>query len=142
MSRGGPCTMTCTVVVVSVLPTIMTDRDFVVSRESSTQSGGFRVNTAFGKVISLLVPATESPSVVRVVVIATIPPAGPVPVPTSICTVAGVGVVVGVAVGVADGVSVGVTVAVSNAVGVGVSVGVAVGVSLGTAVGVSVGVGV
>ncbi len=94
----------------------------------------------------LPVPATSSPELLKLVVIATLPPCAPVPVPMSMCTTCGVGVTVGVLVGVAVGVLVGVAVcvlvgvSVGVAVRVGVAVGVAVGVSVGVAVGMVVGV--
>jgi hypothetical protein len=76
---------------------------------------------------SFPVPATNRPPLTRLVVIATVPPARPTPVPMLIC---------------ANGVFVGVGVGVCVAVGVAVGVFVAVGVSVGVLVGVSVGVGV
>src|SRR5215813_8329335 len=98
----------------------------------SVQSTGLKLKTVLSKVISLLVPATATPSVVKLVVIDTVPPAGPELLPISTCTVA----TTGVAVGVSDGVAVGVFVAAA----IGVSVG-ATGVSVGVSVGVAVGSG-
>src|SRR5215470_6858046 len=90
--------------------------------------------------MSLPVPATSKPAVVKLMLIGTLDPAAPKPTPTSMRTLIGVGVIVGVLVLV--GVRVAVLVTVTVGVLVGVSVRVGVGVLVGVFVGVRVFVGV
>jgi hypothetical protein len=141
LSAGGPCRNTVTVVFGGVLETTLTVRSFMLKLGASTQFTGLSVSTVFGKVKLFPVPATCSPFVTRLVVIDTVPPARPTPVPMLICA-NGVLVAVPVDVCVAVGVVVGVFVAVGVDVLVGDGVDVAVSVGVAVAVSVLVGVAV
>jgi hypothetical protein len=77
---GGPCTNTVTVVIVGVVETTVAVSSFPMLG-LTTQLEGLSVSTVLGNVKSFPVPATSSPLVTRLVVISTLPPASPTPVP-------------------------------------------------------------
>ncbi len=109
----------------------LADSALLVRLGFRTQFEGLRLSAVLENVMSLPVPPTMKPLVSRLVVIGTVPPASPMPLPTLMFTATGVLVTVGVCVGVGVRVTVGVWVVVGVAVGVSVNVGVWVGVWVG-----------